>query len=325
MRALTLAVAAEPLAELTRRSVAAGELAQAPQPQLVLDSLAFFGAAASAMSGGGRSGAEARQSAQTYSGSELCRRATPATLWAVVRLFLGATRQPLVPAAHLSFWHETARMPASRARLFRVHCLLLALPRAHQVTLGLVLSTLHDVALTGAGTFAELAVELARALIRERLCAERFDAATRLYTLCEELLINQSTVTLGLCSAAELHSALPATRHIDLSSSAQAAVKAGFLHKGTKSFGGTKWQQHWFCVVGSHLVQYATRDAPEPDAVYPLDGKAAVLAGSKLEHGQWSLKLSRKTLLLREPSGDAGVARAWMGVLADVIRLAGKK
>jgi hypothetical protein len=78
-------------------------------------------------------------------------------------------------------------MPPSRARLFRLHSLLLALPPSHQVALSLLLSSLHDLALSGAASFAALACELAALMTRSFTSAKRYASSLRLLSLCEEV------------------------------------------------------------------------------------------------------------------------------------------
>jgi hypothetical protein len=112
------------------------------------------------------------------------------------------------------------------------------------------------------------------------------------------LIVNQSTLGLGLVDAAALHAIAPSTVYIDLSTANQHASKSGVLLLGAKSFGSIKWQpRFWYipervfvyysifspthaptrsCIVGSYLVIYNQKGDAEPLLALSLAGKKPV-------------------------------------------------
>ena len=157
---------------------------------------------------------------RSFQSSTLCRSASPSALWAAVKLYLRSLRVSIVPLRHLPSWLVVARMAPSRARLFRLHALLLALPAAAQLSLSAIVGALGDLCSRGASYF-EVAFDLARIVTRERSLAARFETALLLHPLCCDLIVNHVTLCIDAATPHELHAIAPMTRRIDLSSSAQ--------------------------------------------------------------------------------------------------------
>lgn len=208
-------------------------------------------------------------------------------------------------------------MMPSRTRLFRLHALLLALPSAAQLTLAAVVSALSDLASYGT-SYADLGVELASIVARERALADRYPTTLLLQSLCTEFIVNHTTICISAATPAELHAQVPTTRHIDLSSGAQVASKVGALMIGS----GLKlrWQQRHCCLIGTLFVVYAEAGAAAPLIVLQLCDAGTSVQRRK-DPSQFTVHTKSQKLLLRSvKENDIQDVSLWIDAIRTVIQ-----